>query len=356
MDIQTSDIVPVIIIFQSALFAFVLFTDQGPKRTSNRFLATFLLVLGIQFIAITSTNLNIESAFLDASLCVYGFIYGPVLYFYTRTLVYRTFHFRLSQLLHLIPAASFLFFAAIHRSLCRPFGALIYLSLITYIILIVKLLSAYRKVLQDTRSSSTQIDLIWLQWITIIFCFTLLVDIVNQYVISLSVLGGISSIHLAILILINWIFYKGLKQPQIFLGISKSEEMLTRNTSNPLVLVALSEDEKEEFEQVRQYMQSSKAYTNADLSLTELAKRLDIQPRKLSFLINNMQNKNFMGFVNDYRIEMAKDRLMNVSERGETILEIMYDVGFNSKSSFNTLFKQNTGLTPSDFRKKHMKL
>ena len=168
-------------------------------------------------------------------------------------------------------------------------------------------------------------------------------------------LGGISCIHLAILILINWIFYKGLKQPQIFLGISKSDELLARNTSNTQVSIPHREDEKEEFEQVNQYMQSSKAYTNSALSLTELAKMLDIQPRKLSFLINSMLNKNFMGFVNEYRIEMAKDRLRNVSDRGETILEVMYDVGFNSKSSFNTLFKQNTGLTPSDFRKKHMK-
>ena len=68
-----------------------------------------------------------------------------------------------------------------------------------------------------------------------------------------------------------------------------------------------------------------------------------------------MLDQNFVGFVNQYRIEMAKDKLRNISDRGETILEIMYDVGFNSKSSFNTLFKQNTGLTPSDFRKKHMK-
>ena len=181
MDIQISDIVPVIIIFQCALFAFVLFTDQGLKRTSNRFLATFLLVLGLQFVAITSTHLKIESAFIDASLCVYGFIYGPVLYFYTTTLVYRTFHFRLSQLWHLIPAACLLFFAAIHRSLCSPFGVLLYLSLFVYIILIVRLLSAYRKVLQDTQSSNAQIDLKWLQWTIIIFSFTLLVDIVNQY-------------------------------------------------------------------------------------------------------------------------------------------------------------------------------
>lgn len=60
-----------------------------------------------------------------------------------------------------------------------------------------------------------------------------------------------------------------------------------------------------------------------------------------------------MGFINNFRIEKAKFLLSNPKEHEETVLEVMYDVGFNSKSSFFTIFKQKTGLTPSQFKKRH---
>jgi len=355
MVLHLSDIVPLIIVFQSVLFAVVLLTDAGPKRTSNRLLAAFLLVLGMQFAAITAVNLHAESSFLASGFCVYGFLYGPVLFFYTKTLVYRSIRFRFSQVFHLLPAACFLGFAALGHSICRPLGPLLYVSLLAYITMAVRALVAYRKVIRDTQSSNARIDLQWLQWTIIMFSFILLLDMVDQFLVPLQIIAGISAIHLAILVLINWIFYKGLKQPQIFLGISKGDEMLAMNYSAPPESKLPSDDEKKELERIQQFMQSSRVYTQADLGLTELARMLDIPPRKLSYLINSFMDQNFVGFINQYRIEMAKDRLMNPADRGETILEIMYDVGFNSKSSFNTLFKQYTGFTPSDFRKSQAK-
>jgi len=352
MVLHISDIVPLIIVFQSALFAIVLLTDRGPKRTSNRILAVFLSVLGLQFAAITSVNLGGGSGFVESSFCVYGFLYGPVLFLYARSLVYRKFPFRISQLPHLLPAAVFVVFAAFGHSLCSALGVLLYVSLLAYITLAIRDLVAYRKVIRETQSSNAQMDLKWLQWTLIIFSFSLLLDMVDQFLVSLDLVAGISSIHLAILLLINWIFYKGLKQPQIFLGISDSDEWLAKHTPDPADSRMPGEEEKKELERIKQYMQSSRAYTRAELSLTELASMLDMSPRRLSYLINGFLDQNFVGFVNQYRIEMAKERLMDHSDLGETILEIMYDVGFNSKSSFNTLFKQNTGLTPSNFRKK----
>jgi len=352
MVLNIADIVPLIIVFQSALFALVLLTDRGPKRTSNRFLAVFLSLLGLQFAAITSVSLGGGSGLVASSFCVYGFLYGPVLFLYARSLVYKNYQIRISQLLHLIPAAVFVLFAALGHSLCRALGALLYVSLLAYIILTVKVLVKYRKVIRETQSSNARMDLKWLQWTMVIFSITLLLDMVDQFLLPLDVWAGISAIHLAILLLINWIFYKGLKQPQIFSGISESDEWLASNSSKRPVSKMPDEEEREELERIKTYMQSSRAFTNAELSLTELASVLDISPRKLSYLINGFLDQNFVGFVNQYRIEMAQDRLMHSSEKGETILEIMYEVGFNSKSSFNTLFKQYTGLTPSDFKKK----
>ncbi len=355
MVIAISDIVPLVIVFQSSLFAVVLLTDNGPKRISNRYLATFLLILGLQFSAITSNAFELESKFIDSCFCVYGFIYGPVLFFYTRSLVYRSFKFHPKQLWHLFPAVTVILFSLFSLSICQPpFGILFYASLITYISLAVKELIAYRKVIRDTQSTTAKIDIKWLQWTIILFSFILLLDILDQTALSMKLLYGISPIYLCILLLINWMFYKGLKQPQIFLGITESDELLVKERDSTPNAHIPTEAEKTELERIQNFMRTNDVYTNAELSLNELSSMLGLSPRRLSSLINNYLHQNFIGFVNEYRIEMAKTKLIKSADQGSTIQEIMYEVGFNSKSSFNTIFKQHTGLTPSEFKKKHL--
>ena len=355
MVIAISDILPVVIFFQSTLFVLVLLTDNGPKKNSNRYLAAFLLVLGLQFAAITSKIFRFESSFIESCFCVYGFIYGPILFFYTRSLVFRSFHFIVKQLIHLIPALVLIVFALTPYSMCRPFGPLLYVSLIIYVSAAIRELISYRKVVKATQSTSAKTDLIWLQWTVILFSITLLLDIVDHFVYPMKLIYNISAIHLTILLLVNWMFYKGLKQPQIFLGITKSEERVVKERYVSDEVQILTDEVKTELERIKSFMESSKVFTNAELSLTELATILDLSPRKLSNLINNYLQQNFVGFINEFRIELAKSRLANTNDQNETILEIMYEVGFNSKSSFNTIFKQYTGQTPSEFKKKHNK-
>ncbi|MGC9366431.1 MAG: helix-turn-helix domain-containing protein [bacterium] len=67
-------------------------------------------------------------------------------------------------------------------------------------------------------------------------------------------------------------------------------------------------------------------------------------------MINESLQQNFFNFVNSYRIEEVKKMLVDEVNSDRTILEIMYECGFNSKSSFNSVFKKQTGLTPSQYR------
>ena len=101
------------------------------------------------------------------------------------------------------------------------------------------------------------------------------------------------------------------------------------------------------------HLRSSESFKNPNLTIAMLAQQLDIKKRTLSELINDHYHQNFVDFINTHRIECAKERLMNPVDRGETILEVLYQVGFNSKSSFNTAFKKKTGLTPSQFKSRH---
>ncbi len=79
---------------------------------------------------------------------------------------------------------------------------------------------------------------------------------------------------------------------------------------------------------------------------------MKLRPKLLSQAINEGLGKNFFEFINRYRIEEAKRLLTDPADKKITVLEVLYQVGFNSKSSFNTVFKKQTGLTPSEFKKK----
>ena len=111
----------------------------------------------------------------------------------------------------------------------------------------------------------------------------------------------------------------------------------------------LTDSEKKKYIEDLDYLLSSKKpYLNSSLTLNDLAKLINIPSRTLSQIINESKKMNFYDYINSYRINEAKDILS--SSPGKTILEILYEVGFNSKSAFNTAFKKYTGLTPSKFK------
>ncbi|NJK95779.1 MAG: AraC family transcriptional regulator [Bacteroidales bacterium] len=96
-------------------------------------------------------------------------------------------------------------------------------------------------------------------------------------------------------------------------------------------------------------MNDKKPYLEPKLTLNALAAELNISVNYLSQLINQYQGKNFYDFVNGFRIEEFKSRVLSPKNQHLTILALAFDSGFNSKSSFNLAFKKHTGLTPSEF-------
>lgn len=98
-------------------------------------------------------------------------------------------------------------------------------------------------------------------------------------------------------------------------------------------------------------MEMRKPFTDASLTLAQLAGMLSISPHNLSEVINTKFERNFYDFVNGYRIEAVKKDLADPSKNKLNILSIAFDAGFNSKATFNSVFKQITLLTPSEYRK-----
>jgi AraC-like DNA-binding protein len=101
--------------------------------------------------------------------------------------------------------------------------------------------------------------------------------------------------------------------------------------------------------------QVEKVYRNDRISLDSLSERLGLQPYQLSGIINSRMGRSFTELVADYRVDEVKKRLLDPEEKAN-ILNIAYDAGFGTKASFNRVFKERTGLTPSEFRRKNPSL
>ncbi|GEP52763.1 hypothetical protein FNO01nite_34350 [Flavobacterium noncentrifugens] len=155
------------------------------------------------------------------------------------------------------------------------------------------------------------------------------------------------------LVIIFWYLYKALNNPGLFRSIDsklKLVEYIISEEKND----SLAENEKaynEDILKLQQYMIEEKPFLNPSLTIQDIAAAIQIPVRDLSLLINHKLDQHFYDFVNSHRIENAKAILKDVTKSKVTVLEILYEVGFNSKSSFNTAFKKHTGITPTGYRK-----
>ncbi len=110
---------------------------------------------------------------------------------------------------------------------------------------------------------------------------------------------------------------------------------------------------EETLPKLKNLMEGEKRFLVPDLTLRDLSQELRIHPNHLSRIINERFGMSYNDYINKYRIEEVEKRLLDPKNRDRTVLEIMYDTGFFSKSVFNTAFKKYAGMTPSEFKKKH---
>jgi AraC-like DNA-binding protein len=139
------------------------------------------------------------------------------------------------------------------------------------------------------------------------------------------------------------LFYKALINPDLFLDIEENPKY----KSSPLA----EKDAKLILKKLDQFMQKDKPFLDPSITVKQLAEKLTISDRILSQIINEYMKQNFYDFINNYRINFAKKLLNNPVDDKMTVLEILYEAGFNSKSAFNVAFKKETGVTPSQFRR-----
>lgn len=148
-----------------------------------------------------------------------------------------------------------------------------------------------------------------------------------------------------------WYLFVALNKPEFFRGVNAQlkpiVELIPKQKPSP----AIDDQKNKQILALKEFMVEKEPYLDSSLTIQDLAEQVKIPVKDLSALINLYMNKHFFDFINEYRIEKAKEILKDPLQKELTILEILYQVGFNSKSSFSTSFKKYTGKTPTDFRK-----
>lgn len=223
-----------------------------------------------------------------------------------------------------------------------------------YILFIFLSLKKYKAVYLENYSNNDNGIYKWLFQITIFFFFA--------HLFVLAKLGFIyfgqdqsflQKLYLAIstiaLFTICWFVLKALYSPQLFTGIESNLEPIETLSEKDRSIPDKKTIPTRDTIKLVAYMEQNKPHLDDELTLQKLAAQVDMPYNELSVLINQQIGKHFFDFINGYRIREAKILLKD--QPNLTVLEILYQVGFNSKSSFYTAFKKETGTRPSDYRK-----
>ncbi len=363
--------------FNALFFAFFIF--QKKKAIHDKILICWLLYLGLYtgVYALFSNKLFIEFHLLSASFISLLLLHGPFLFLYISALIDQEFQFNREKLLHLIPFILFNLFIVIasffpeisegirldhleseHGTplLFNLFLILTVLSGPFYFILSMLLFKKLDINIFNYFSSYENVNLNWLRKLVYIFggIWTVLMTFATVHHVF-NMFSWIFCAHgltLSLSAFIILIGYYGLKQKEIFIQYSdRNIEGVTEPKTKYAGMFLKETDIEHYVSKLKHFMATRKPYLEADLSLPELANKLEIPTHHLSRIINEQFGVNFFDFVNQYRIEEVKSRIGNPEFENFSLLGIAFDSGFNTKSAFNRVFKKMVGLTPSEYKK-----
>lgn len=356
-----------LVAFQMFFIGIFLVTSRKGIRRNNRLLGLIFLLIGwnmadfMRQVSRADLGLGVIQYIDDAFIL----LYGPLMYLYVQLVIHKRYVVKKTYWLHLVPylllTVSFLltYRAADGSSagltdletqsfMSQVIGICLYLHVLTYVALGLLSLRRYRTILLDQFSRIDHINLSWLGFVLKALAVLTVLSLLhnafvlsgNEYVYGITVFPFL----LFVAYFSNHILFKALKQPEIFAGIDTQVDSKYAGSN---LTSELAETYRN---RLAGALETDKLYREPDLSLSDLAERLDIPPKLLSQVINQSFGKNFFDFVNSYRVAEAKEIFGSGRGKHQTVLEVMYEVGFNSKSSFNTAFKKATGQTPTRFR------
>lgn len=362
--------------FSQSIFAIIMLLTKRPVKIATIILCVLLMVFALTFGLDILQNYGIVPSrrwFLSLSLRM---MCAPLFYLYTKYITKDFSKFNPYDYLHIIPSLSLIIVFFIlkfqpennlisaellyqkYKWLRMTYGWVFISLIVYYVIAALTIVIRFKKQIKDNYSfNSYKISLDWLLVMIILFVLLMLLIIVSS---TLHEQGRININvyifrHLLELFHVYALSIWGFHQKQL-ISVSKTDSDdefdVDESSSGKYVKSGLkSEDAKNYIENLVKYMKESEVWKDSELSIAKLASQTSISKHQLSEVLNEYLGKNFYVFVNEYRVEYAKQLLMKKEYSNWSIIAIAYECGFNSKTAFNIFFKKHTQQTPSEFRR-----
>jgi AraC-like DNA-binding protein len=348
--------------------AAVLFLSRKGNRRAHRFLALFLLALAP---GMASGMLSLLGAYdrwpaLSVLVAPAVLAYGPLFFLYIREMTALDKRRRASDALHAVPLLlGALAYAAYLGPAGRGAGStgllgfaarspwIVVLGLSTiqtifYVAAVIRLLRDHSARVKATYSMIERVNLGWLRWRLAVYAAIWTVGLALMAAVGFGNRAGVVGQVVAFLIALNTFaaVYRAMLQPEIFFGPAEAGPGRRYDRSS------LTAGNAELYKaRLLEGMGRERFYLDPEISLPKLAQSLDIPVAHLSRVINDLLGRNFYEFINRYRVEAAQARLSSPDAGRDKLIAVALECGFNSLATFNRVFKELTGRTPSDYRK-----
>lgn len=368
-----NDVPLLLVIFQCLAFAVLsLVVDSGPPR-ANLFLALFLFAVGTDALdTLLYWSPSIKAHFFSDSVHVFfvlkGSVYlaAPALYFYVKAVIHIDYRFTRREALHFLPLAIWPFYLQLLyagygpeqlRASTRDYALLFNnpvfqlhiwarnLVYVGYCLASFQLLARHNERLKENYSNLERIDTAWLKLLVSGF-LAIWAWVFMGYLLNLARAPAWLGDRLGVIgNFLSFVFVNAL----VFYSLAKSHVVggLPTETAG-----AEREESPDQFaiDRLQQAMEQDECFLDSELTLEQLAGHTGLSARKISATLNRHFGQNFFDFVNHYRIERAK-RILAASGGRASMLHVMAEAGFNSKSTFYRAFKKQLKQTPSEFCK-----
>lgn len=356
-----------------SFFLSILLFSKKDKVLTDNILSIWLVTIGIH---LSGYFLNYKGYWdiyphLIGITAPLPFLYGPFLYIYVLYSLRSKNRLQKADFLHFAPALIsylymlpfYFFYSAeektmVDKGLSTDYSAFsvimligFMLSGISYSVLAYRKLVQREKVVVENFSNSNRINMNWLRYsivgigsvfitVTVVSVFREVLDF--QFPFNADIL-----FYSIIVSFVVYVGYSGIRQQDLFSNAAIGEEELVKTESEYKKSSLKSDIATVKHDELLAMMKKEKPYLNPKLTLTELAQSLNVSANHLSQIINQHEQVNFHDFVNAYRVEEFIQRAQN--NKDFSLLAHALDSGFNSKSTFNNVFKKLKSVTPSQY-------
>jgi len=375
-----------VLVLQGLIFSFLLFGKYiKTKDISYAILGLILLITCYHRTTYTIGFMDWYDTYRNTKINYYlinlGFIVVPLVYLYVRSITSSDFKLKRKHLWHFLPGIIYIVIKLVilvydanqpgfketqngylvqnfQWKYVDPFQSVLsYIQIIIYLVLSLQLYFNYRRNIQQYFSNMYQLELNWMRGFLFVYAALFLYDI-GQTMVNLTIteLSWTQKwwLHFFNALAIIYIGVKGyftntdrLKGLEFDGNTTIGSVAFTgENSENEIVLPA---EVKDLAEKIEQYFQIEKPHLDPDLNLISLSKTLKANRADISEAINSGLGKNFNDYVNHYRVQEVKKMLLEGKQQQLSLLGIALECGFNSKATFNRVFKKMTGQSPSQF-------